>query len=50
MPDYVSAWLGQHREELIEDFTIFYDGRHKLPSFPFRRQQELPRPRWAVSG
>ena len=48
MPEYVSAWLGQEGEDLIEDLTIFYDGRHRLPSFRFQRRKELPRPRWAV--
>ena len=29
---------GAALEDLIEDFTSFYDGRHKLPSFPFKRR------------
>jgi hypothetical protein len=48
MPEYAMAWLEQHREDLVEDFTIFYEGRHRLPRFQFQRQQQLPRPRLAL--
>jgi HNH endonuclease len=51
MPAYAMAWLEQHREDLVEDFTIFYDGRHRLPRFQFQSQQQLlPRPRLAIRG
>jgi hypothetical protein len=48
MPAYAMVWLEQHREDLVEDFTIFYEGRHRLPRFQFQRQQLLPRPRLAI--